>query len=114
VRLREIDLILGRLRQHRDQPHLLVGDINATPTSRVLERVLDDGYHDCYATIYGASGGFTRPADVPTRRIDYVLADHFMARRLRDCGVHSGDHAEVASDHRAVWAEFDTAGPGEF
>ncbi len=90
-RLRE----LVRVRRATGTPLLLGGDMNATPESPVIRRLLDFGLRDAWAAC-GKGDGFTFPAAQPVRRIDYLFLD----------GALRCTSAEVvetqASDHRPL------------
>ncbi len=74
-------------------PTLLFGDLNAPPDAPEIQPLLAR-LHDTWPTSAGA--GLTDPADVPRKRIDYVLVSrHF---RVRDASVPN----TLASDHRPV------------
>jgi endonuclease/exonuclease/phosphatase family metal-dependent hydrolase len=77
-------------------PTLLLGDLNATPDAAELQPLFEQ-LRDAWLT--AAEPGFTYPADMPAKRIDYVLASrHF---RVRSASVP----ATAASDHRPVVAD---------
>jgi endonuclease/exonuclease/phosphatase family metal-dependent hydrolase len=74
-------------------PTLLFGDLNAPPDAPEIQALLQR-LHDAWPA--SAGPGLTDPADVPTKRIDYVLtSNHF---RVRSASVP----VTVASDHRPV------------
>lgn len=74
-------------------PTLLFGDLNAPPDAPEIQPLLER-LHDAWPTSAGA--GLTDPADVPSKRIDYVLTSkHF---RVRSATVP----VTLASDHRPV------------
>ena len=124
----EIPAILDVLRPLADQPHLLVGDLNAlrpgdpvgTPPCGVakwgdaaegaprhaIERVLDAGYEDCYRALHPRVPGYTYPSSAPWMRLDYVFASPQLTARLRACDIITGGEAERASDHYPILAEF--------
>jgi endonuclease/exonuclease/phosphatase family metal-dependent hydrolase len=78
-------------------PTLIVGDLNDTPESPTVQRLLQAGWQDTA----GAQAAPTVPAPRPTSRIDYLLA----APAGRWETVQSEVWPEsVASDHRAVVA----------
>ena len=124
----EVPAILDVLRPLADQPHLLVGDLNAlrpgdpvgTPPQgeekrgdalsgaprRAIRLILDAGYVDCYRRLHPQAPGYTYPSDDPWLRLDYIFAAPQMATRLYACDIVMGEDAELASDHFPVWAEF--------
>jgi len=74
-------------------PTLLFGDLNAPPDASEIQPLLAR-LHDSWPSSSGP--GLTDPADVPQKRIDYVLiSKHF---RVLSASVP----ATVASDHRPV------------
>lgn len=127
-RLEEIEAILPVLFPHADQPHLLVGDLNALypgdpvgspPPGWVMDRetvnaaprqvidlVLKAGYVDCYRALHPRSPGYTFQSDCPWLRIDYIFAPPSMAADLLACDVIAAPEAGQASDHFPIWAEF--------
>jgi len=77
-------------------PTLVFGDLNAEPHAPELAPLLSR-IHDAWPA--SAGPGFTYPADMPTKRIDYVLVSpHF---RVASAAVP----AASTSDHRAVVME---------
>ena len=74
-------------------PTLLFGDLNAPPDAPEIQPLLQR-LRDAWPP--SAGPGLTDPADVPRKRIDYVLVSrHF---RVRDAVVP----VTLASDHRPV------------
>ena len=128
-RVREMQAILGLLDQVRNQPHMLVGDLNTLhPTDQpdipayisilrqrgehtlnpqfpreVIPLLLEAGYIDCYRALHPMTAGYTTTGGM---RIDYIFADPLLATRLYACNIVTGAEAEMASDHFPVWAEF--------
>lgn len=84
-----------------DDPHpvILVGDFNARPDSRVMERLLAF-WNDASA----ARPDLTVPAKNPTARIDYILLSPAPAWRVLSTQVLP---EPVASDHRPVRADLE-------
>ncbi len=80
-------------------PVLMAGDFNATPESRVMQRLLEarTGWFDTA----GSQGAPTSPAEAPKSRIDYVLARPGDRWRAIESVVLP---EAVASDHRALLA----------
>jgi endonuclease/exonuclease/phosphatase family metal-dependent hydrolase len=111
-----------------DEPHLLVGDLNALqpgdPTGTpppgvelrgdalpgaaraVLGPLAEAGYVDCFRRLHPKEPGFTYPAGTPWLRLDYVFAAPSAAERLHACAVVATDAARTASDHLPVVARF--------
>jgi endonuclease/exonuclease/phosphatase family metal-dependent hydrolase len=78
-----------------DRPVLLLGDLNAEPGAPELAPL----FRRLQDTWQPAGDGFTYPADIPVKRIDYILASpHFTIGSVE---VISTD----ASDHRPLVAE---------
>ena len=74
-------------------PTLLLGDLNAPPGAAEIQPLFER-LHDAWPA--SAGPGLTDPADVPEKRIDYVLvSEHF---RVRSATVP----VTLASDHRPV------------
>ena len=131
-RVREMQAILGLLDQVRNQPHILVGDLNTLHPAdqpdipaylsilrqrgehtldpqfprEVIPLLLEAGYIDCYRALHPMTAGYTTDTAHPALRIDYIFANSLLARRLYDCNIVTGAEAEMASDHFPVWAEF--------
>jgi endonuclease/exonuclease/phosphatase family metal-dependent hydrolase len=77
-------------------PTLLFGDLNAPPDAPEVRPLLER-LHDVWTVADGP--GLTYPADLPEKRIDYVLiSKHF---RVRAATIP----ATLASDHRPVVAD---------
>lgn len=81
---------------------LLLGDLNATPAAPELQP-LWESVHDVWAEAPLTSGtGFTYPAIVPTKRIDYVIASPNILSI--DAAIPADDLTSSASDHRPMVA----------
>jgi len=81
---------------------LLLGDLNAEPAAPELAP-LWQSVRDGWALAPVRSGtGLTYPADVPTKRIDYVTASPNIA--IVAATVPADDLAGIASDHRPMVA----------
>jgi endonuclease/exonuclease/phosphatase family metal-dependent hydrolase len=72
-------------------PNVLIGDFNATPDAPELAPL--------WRELTAAPTGFTFPADVPVKRIDYVTVSSGV--RVRSASVPE----TIASDHRPVVAD---------
>jgi exodeoxyribonuclease III len=129
----EIPAILDVLRPLADQPHLLVGDLNAlrpgdpvgTPPPgeekrgdalpgaprRAIRLILGAGYVDCYRSLHPQAPGYTYPSHAPWLRLDYIFASPPVAARVWGCDIVMREVAERASDHFPIWAEFHETGP---
>ncbi len=89
-----------------DGPHasqVLMGDFNATPQAPELAP-LWDVLTDAHAEA-GEGDGFTFPADVPDRRIDYVAVSDGIA--VQHAWVPADGVAAFSSDHRPVVADLE-------
>jgi endonuclease/exonuclease/phosphatase family metal-dependent hydrolase len=132
-RVTEMQAILDILQPLGNQPHVLVGDLNALhPTDhpnlstylvtepeergenlqeaqlprQVIPLLLEAGYIDCYRALHPTMPGYTYKLPDPALRLDYIFASPPLARRLHTCNVVTGAKAEMASDHFPIWAEF--------
>ncbi len=77
-------------------PTIVAGDLNSIPQGRV-NRMLRSHLSDCFAAT-SRGYGFTLPATLPVRRVDYIYAGFgFVPSRSEVSDA-------VASDHRAVVA----------
>jgi len=89
-----------RIKLYAGRPIILCGDFNATPESRVGRR-LSENFEDTWARV-GQGDGFTIPASLPTKRIDYIwIAKDKLPEPLKIWVPKS-----EASDHLPVVAEF--------
>jgi alkaline phosphatase D len=83
-----------------DHPVCLAGDLNAVPTSSVLDQLSSHWNRP-------SQEHFTVPVDQPTQQIDYVLP--IRSSLNGDFGVRVLDTnvvaESVASDHRAIWVD---------
>jgi exodeoxyribonuclease-3 len=131
-RVAEMQAILEILQPLREQPHVLVGDLNtihpmdepnvsaslATLRERgddrlepqfprqIIPLLLEAGYVDCYRALHPTTPGYTSHTTHPALRIDYIFAAPVFARHLYACDLVTGAEAERASDHFPIWAEF--------
>ena len=96
-RMQEADRLrdILRIRQAMGTPLMLGGDMNATPDSAMIQKVLGFGLRDAWAEC-GEGDGFTYPASQPVKRIDYL----FLSGTLRCTGARVID--TQASDHRPL------------
>lgn len=89
-----------------DGPHasqILMGDFNATPDAPELAP-LWQSLSDAHA-VAGTGDGFTFPADVPDRRIDFVAVSAGIA--VQNGFVPADGIAATSSDHRPVVADLE-------
>lgn len=96
-RLASVEAIEKLASKQRGIPMILAGDLNAVPTSRVLES-LQRTWHRTGTT---KEKVLTFPAEAPRRQIDYVLVRP--ADRWKVVEVRAIDEP-VASDHRPILA----------
>ncbi|HET7550825.1 MAG TPA: glycoside hydrolase family 3 N-terminal domain-containing protein [Gemmatimonadaceae bacterium] len=92
-RRQEADTIASLVAQARRSGALVIagGDFNSTPESAV-QAALRDGMRDSW-TECAKGDGFTYPADVPVKRIDYLyLGDSIHCRSARVVETRVSDH----------------------
>lgn len=100
-RLRAVEIIKAETEKlNPDKPYFLVGDINATPESTVVQSLAKE------FTSLVSPEEFTIPATNPNRTIDYIFAYNANGdwEPLNNSGVIAED---VASDHRPLYADVD-------
>lgn len=83
---------------------LLVGDLNATPDNKEIQRLADNGLIDVWSYIYPGKDGFTFRSDNPYERSDYVWADKTLKGSIKDIELicTEEDSGVYASDHRGL------------
>lgn len=86
--------------KYSNYPIIMCGDFNATPDSRVCQRI-GKTFDDTWALI-GAGDGFTIPAEKPRKRIDYLWISKGKSIKPLEIWVPQSE----ASDHLPVVAEF--------
>jgi endonuclease/exonuclease/phosphatase family metal-dependent hydrolase len=96
------EILRGRTTGGR--PLLLGGDINATPDSAVVAKLIGFGLRDAWAEC-GQGNGYTYPSDEPVKRIDYL----FLSERLRCTGARVIE--TTISDHRPLLVTVTSSGP---
>lgn len=84
-----------RILDRTDGPVLLLGDLNATPEAPELAPLLAR-VPDTWRA--GDGPGFSYPAALPTKRIDYVLARGFAVHRARVIETRASDHRPVVAE----------------
>ena len=126
-RVGEIRTILDVMRHVGDDPHLLVGDLNAlrpgdpvgepppgveprdeaVPGSRreTLEPLVLAGYEDCYRALHRNEAGYTYTAEWPWLRLDYAFGSPALMPRVVGCEVASNGPVVHASDHLPLRVE---------
>jgi endonuclease/exonuclease/phosphatase family metal-dependent hydrolase len=89
-----------------DQPHVLLGDFNATPASEVLAHLVNAGFRRVDTGSSGTTHHFNG-------RTDGRIIDHILVRgeiTVVDAGVsHERPGGTLPSDHWPVWAELEIA-----
>jgi exodeoxyribonuclease III len=131
-RVAEIQAALTILQARGNQPHLLVGDLNALhPTDQpntamylatepweqgddlhdaymrqAISLLLAAGYVDCYRELHPTAPGYTYKLPTPALRLDYIFAVPSLIKRLSTCDIVTDADAEGASDHFPIWVEF--------
>jgi endonuclease/exonuclease/phosphatase family metal-dependent hydrolase len=98
-RLLNVDEIRSQACRYAGTPVVLCGDFNDTPDSRVHQR-LREQFADAWA-LAGQGTGWTFPAGVPRKRIDYVWITKGGAIECVGAQVPESD----ASDHRPLVVE---------
>jgi len=78
------------------EPLIVFGDLNATPNAPEIAPLLE-GLHDAWPSDSG--NGYTYPADLPVKRIDYVLTSRdFSVAAARVPLSNASDHRPVVVD----------------
>ena len=80
---------------------IITGDFNASPSSNVIS-IMTSSCIDNWS-LHHNDEGFTFPADIPTRRIDYVFTTK-QNLNLKSLGAFIPN--TLASDHRPVVVQF--------
>lgn len=82
-------------------PSLLLGDLNNSPGSQVIQLLRDAGWTDTWAALRADEPGWTFEADKPSMRIDYVMASPELLPRVRsiECVQAEGNGPPRLSDH---------------
>jgi len=102
-RMASVTMLKEKMEPHAGLPIIVAGDLNDTPDSRVLAAAtafLVDTCEDDSGTVP------TYPADVPDKRIDYILTNGHPSLRYVEFRVLP---ESVASDHRPILAVFEVA-----
>lgn len=134
LRVRELRAILRGVARHKDEFHVIAGDLNTLAPGEELDLrklpprlravawltgrrirwetiqvMLDAGYVDGYRSLHGRDPGYTFPTWDPHVRLDYAFLPRAWCRRLTACAVVEG-HAALAqaSDHLPLLAELET------
>ena len=114
----QAERLLGRL----ESGTIVVGDLNARPGARVLQRLLAAGLRDAWVARHPNATGIDGatcwqrddPDERPTRRLDYILVP--AGSRVLDASVPSARDSDLAawrrlSDHLPVRATLDLPVP---
>ena len=80
------------------RPTVLLGDLNGPPYAPEIRMLTDAGLSDAFVSSGAAGGGYTFPADGPSKRIDYIWSSSDL--KARDFSLPDSS----ASDHLAVVA----------
>lgn len=94
-RLESAAVVNGLLKEAGTRRMLLAGDLNASPDSAVLNRILS------HWTSTASDPLPTVPVDKPHTQIDYILMSAALNGRVIECRV---PEEKLASDHRAIFA----------
>jgi endonuclease/exonuclease/phosphatase family metal-dependent hydrolase len=83
--------------EESNRPSVLVGDLNAVPTSPEMQDILTQ-FTDAFAVL-GQDADYTIPVENPTRRIDYVLTQGDIEPTYAEV-LHttSSDHLPIIAD----------------
>jgi endonuclease/exonuclease/phosphatase family metal-dependent hydrolase len=92
--------LMQAIQPYRGQPMILCGDFNDTPGSRTCQKFAQE-FTDTWKAA-GAGDGFTIPAEMPRKRIDYIWTSKAPSIDALKVWVPESE----ASDHRPVVAEF--------
>lgn len=99
VRITQVEEILSVFRESPDETRLLLGDFNARPDAVELAPLFS-ALQDTWAVRDGEPG-LTYPANIPDRKIDYILASP-------DIRTVSAEIIQSrASDHRPIAADLE-------
>jgi endonuclease/exonuclease/phosphatase family metal-dependent hydrolase len=81
---------------------MLVGDLNATPDSIIMQRFVEAGWIDAWAALRPEDNGYTFESNSLSKRIDYAWVDQSLRERLHAirtiAGAEKGRGARP-SDH---------------
>jgi endonuclease/exonuclease/phosphatase family metal-dependent hydrolase len=99
VRITQVEEILSVFQGTPDEKRLLLGDFNARPDAAELAPLFS-ALQDTWTIRHGDAGS-TFPADIPDRKIDYILASPDI-RTVSSEVIHSH-----ASDHRPIVADLE-------
>jgi endonuclease/exonuclease/phosphatase family metal-dependent hydrolase len=105
VRFACVEELIAKIRRHKPKAVLVCGDFNDIPESRTIQHMKTE-FEDCWESI-GTGAGLTYPAELPTKRIDYVFVikkEHESAWRPTPAAARV--LPTHASDHRPLLIEF--------
>ena len=80
------------------RPTVVLGDLNGPPHAPEIQMLTSAGLSDAFVSSGAAGGGYTFPADTPSKRIDYIWSSSDL--KARDFSLPDS----LASDHLAVVA----------
>jgi endonuclease/exonuclease/phosphatase family metal-dependent hydrolase len=92
--------IAEAIQSYRGRPVILCGDFNDTPGSRTSQKV-SQAFEDAWMAA-GKGDGFTIPAEMPRKRIDYI----WISKAPPIEALRSWVPESAASDHLPVIGEF--------
>ena len=98
-RVFEAEQLLAALKDVKG-PLILVGDFNDVPAGGAY-KLVQQNFDDAWFSTPPADGGFSYPADKPTKRIDYIFtrrSDRIKPRRAWIVETLASDHVPVVAD----------------
>lgn len=116
IRKREISEMLKSMNNdiEKNNSILLIGDLNHTPEMPEYQQWINAGYTDSFVAA-GKGDGFTIRVDIPSKRIDYILAHGSISENIIESralfeGAFSTNPSEpnsfALSDHLPQYANF--------
>jgi len=126
----ELASLLASIASHQHGPHILLGDFNTLAPGewldatklpnrlralvwlsggrirfRTIQRILDNGYVDCFRRLQPDDPGLTFPTWDPHVRLDFAFVPARHAESVSECRVIRTAPAEKASDHFPLLTE---------
>lgn len=123
-RMLELTSLLASIDKHQRGAHMLVGDFNTLAPGewldtsklphrlramvwlsggrirfRTIQRILDEGYVDCFRMLQRDDAGWTFPTWSPHVRLDFAFVPEAYAGLVKECRVLRPENARAASDH---------------
>ena len=110
LRVASVSELKNILKAYSSRPTILCGDFNDIPSSRVVTQLKEE-YLDAWE-LAGTWEGFTFPADIPKKRINYVFTNNSRKPDSTSTAVHLralSAHVvrSLASDHVPLLVEFE-------